>query len=135
MISCAFPLSRIKNMQTNPRYIKIHIKNRGFSFIEMLIALAFFSIILLALNQTQFQSSQAITRNYFEEIALTLIHNVYENAYEQNQYVKRKEEISEAAEKLPQGEGEMFLYPEHINIEISWSNRFSEQRNQLHVDI
>jgi prepilin-type N-terminal cleavage/methylation domain-containing protein len=108
-------------------------KSHGFSFIEMLIALAIFSIIILALNQTAFQSSQAITRNYFEEIALTLIHNAYEIAYAQNQQVRS--EIPEAAEKLPEGAGEIFSSPEHINIEVSWSNRFSEQRNQLHVDI
>jgi prepilin-type N-terminal cleavage/methylation domain-containing protein len=106
-------------------------QNEGFSLIEMLIALAVFSIILLALNQTELNSAQVIMQDYFKEKALTLIHNTYEKS----QWMNVEGAITEAAEKLPQGEGTAIVIPEHINIEISWSSRFSEQRDQLNVDI
>ena len=112
-------------MQTN------RSKNQGFSLIEMLISLAIFSIILLALNQTELKSAQTITQDYCKETALILIHNTYEKS----QWKNAEGEISEAAEKLPQGAGKANSNLEHINIEVSWSNRFSEQRDKINVDI
>lgn len=53
----------------------------GFSFLEVLISLAIFSIILSALIFTEYQSAKAINEDYRAENSLILIHNTYESEY------------------------------------------------------
>ncbi len=66
-------------MQSNTCQNQGHIQ--GFSLIEMLVALAIFSIILLALLFTEFQSAKTITKDYFQEKSLVAAHNDYETGY------------------------------------------------------
>ncbi len=56
-------------------------KKQGFSFIEILVVLAVFAVMLLAIEQTEFQSAQAINQDYAKEISLVLAHNTYEKNY------------------------------------------------------
>lgn len=106
-------------------------KNNGFSFIEILIVLFVFSLILTALSQTQLKNTHQVGGLYFEQIAQRLMNN----SYEQCQIQPMHASIQSAGVLLPQGEGIVMSTQEHLFIEISWANRFSQNRNQLKVDI
>ncbi len=107
-------------------------KQKGFSLIEMLMTLAVFSVILLSLAYVQFQNTHATGDQYFEQVALKLIHNTYE----QCQIICSDENLKKAAkEQLPEGDGEVFSDAEHIHIQVSWFDRFTHERRELNVDV
>lgn len=56
-------------------------KTLGFSFLEILISLAVFSLILSALIFTEYKSAKAINEDYRAENSRILTHNTYESEY------------------------------------------------------
>lgn len=107
---------------------------KGFSLIEMLIALAVFSLALLALSEQQFKNTQAISNAYFEQVAEHLIHNAYEQSEIQDPHANTILQNA-AATLLPQGSGEVVSDAQHIYIAVSWVNRFSDTPNHWTIDI
>lgn len=108
---------------------------RGFSLLEMLMALAIFSVTVISLSGLAFRNAQATNEQHFEQIALNLMHNAYEKCQVQSCESVNLSLQEKAAELLPQGYGEIEQNETHCHILISWLNRFSEKNNQLEFQV